>query len=96
LTSTELERAIAENAGEGRQLTHLSAVGIAREPRFSAVFLQTAAGGDMRVRQGLTSAELFTELDTLRNTRVYTQALAGYELDGRAAFAAAWREGATA
>jgi Peptidase family M23/Polyglycine hydrolase-like, structural repeat len=93
LTGTELERAVAEHAREGRQLTHLNAVGIAGEPRFSAVFLQTATDGDTRFKHGLTSAELFTELDNVRNTGYYTQALAGYELDGRAAFTASWHQG---
>jgi hypothetical protein len=90
LTGTELERAVADNARAGLRLTHLSAVGISREPRFCAVFLPA---GDTVFKHGLTSAELFTELDNLRNTPLLTQALAGYEIDGRAAFTAAWREG---
>jgi hypothetical protein len=91
LSFAELAGAVEDNARAGRQLTHLNAVGIAREPRFSAVFLTpAAAGGEARFKHGLSSGELFAELDAVRDRRYLTQAFAGYELEGKPAFTVAW------
>jgi hypothetical protein len=86
----DLERAVADNARAGRQLAHLSAVAVDRRPLFCAVFLPGTA--ETRFRHGMSSAELFAELDATRDTRFVVQALAGYELDGRPAFTALWNQ----
>ncbi|HCT77925.1 MAG TPA: hypothetical protein DGG94_16480 [Micromonosporaceae bacterium] len=90
LTESDYLKAVQENARAGRQVTHVSAVTYAGRPHFSAVFQQSADG---HFKHGLTSAQLFTELDGQRGGSYLTQALAGYEVDGRAAFTANWSKG---
>ena len=90
LTEADYVKAVQENARAGRHLTHVSAVTYAGRQHFSAVFQQAGEGN---FKHGLTSAQLFAELDGQRGGSNRTQALAGYDVDGRAAFTANWSKG---
>src|SRR5207248_1162964 len=83
------------NAAVGRQLAYLSAYQKGGGMRFSAIFQQKTPGSGSTVgRHNLTGPQLQAEYDEELAAGRLTRVLVGYEVNGTAMFAAAWRKAA--
>jgi Bacterial tandem repeat domain 1/Peptidase family M23 len=93
LTSDDYQKAWETNAAAGRQLAYLSAYQQSGGMRFSAIFQQKTPGtGGIVGRHNLTGTQLQTEYDKQLAANLLTRVLVGYEVNGIALFAAAWRK----
>ena len=95
LTSADYQNAWETNAAVGRQLAYLSAYQKGGGMRFSAIFQQKTPGSGSTVgRHNLTGPQLQAEYDEELAAGRLTRVLVGYEVNGTAMFAAAWRKAA--
>ena len=95
LTSADYQNAWETNAAAGRQLAYLSAYQKGGGMRFSAIFQQKTPGSGSTVgRHNLTGPQLQAEYDEELAAGRLTRVLVGYEVNGTAMFAAAWRKAA--
>ena len=77
----------------GRTLAYLSAYQHNGGPRLSAVFQQKVAGkGGTVAKHGMSGVKMQSEYDKNLGEGLLTRVLAGYEQNGEATYAAAWRE----
>ena len=92
LTAEEYQKAWDTNASAGRPLAYLGAYQQGGGMRFSAIFEQKPPGsGGTAGRHNLTGAQLQIEYDKQLGANLLTRVLVGYEVNGAALFAAAWR-----
>jgi murein DD-endopeptidase MepM/ murein hydrolase activator NlpD len=93
LTSDDYQKAWDTNVSAGRQLAYLSAYQQGGGMRFSAIFQQKTPGsGGTLGRHNLTGPHLQTEYDKQLASGLLTRVLVGYEVNGAALYAAAWRK----
>jgi len=93
LTPDEYQAAWDTNAAAGRQLAYLSAYQQSGGARFSAIFQQKTPGsGSTSGKHNLTGPQLQADYDRELAAGRLTRVLVGYEVNGTAMFAAAWRK----
>jgi hypothetical protein len=93
LTSDEYQHAWDTNWAAKRQLAYLSAYQQGGGMRFSAIFQEKLPGtGGTVGRHNLTGPQLQAEYDAELAANRLTRVLVGYEVNGSAMFAAAWRK----
>jgi murein DD-endopeptidase MepM/ murein hydrolase activator NlpD len=93
LTPAEYQQEWNDNNAAGRQLAYLVTYNHSDGPRFSAIFQQKVAGtGGTVGHHGLTAAQMQTNYDQNLGAGLLTRVIAGYEQNGQASYAAAWRK----
>ena len=93
LTPAEYQQEWNDNSAAGRQLAYLVAYNHSDGPRFSAIFQQKVAGtGGTVGHHGLTPAQMQTDYDQNLAAGLLTRVIAGYDQNGHATYAAAWRK----
>jgi hypothetical protein len=93
LTPAEYQQQWDDNHNAGRQLAYLIAYNHSDGPRFSAIFQQKVAGAGGTVgHHGLTAAQMQANYDQNLGAGLLTRVIAGYDQNGQATYAAAWRK----
>lgn len=93
LTSGEYQEAWNSNAAAGRQLAYLGAYQQGGSARFSAIFQEKTPGSENTVgKHNMTGPQLQEQYDAGLAIGRLTRVLVGYEVNGSAMFAGAWRK----
>jgi len=96
LTPAEYQQEWNDNSAAGRQLAYLDAYNHTDGPRFSAIFQQKVAGtGGTVGHHGLTAVQMQTNYNQNLAGGFLTRVIAGYDQNGQATYAAAWRKAPT-
>ena len=93
LTPAQYQQQWNDNNAAGRQLAYLVGYNYNGGPHLSAIFQQKVSGtGGTVGKHGLTAAQMQAAYDQELGAGLLTRVLCGYEQNGQATYAAAWRK----